>query len=549
MFSFSGCGGGGTAGATNTLLQALQINPGTLSPAFDPSRFSYTIQVGGLQTSLSVTATATTSGQIIHVNGISVSSGIASPSLFLEEGENTVVIEVTEGGRRSNYVITINRATVASIAQKELFKAGSSVFNIADRDDRFGSSVAIDGNTLVVGAPFEDSPDAASAELNTRTDSGAAYVFVFRNNAWRLLAILKASDAKACDGFGTSVDIQGDTIIVGAPGLLTPPSLPQNCTSFTQPGSAYIFKRSGLAWNEAAILKASNAGVGDQFGETVAVDQTTIAVGAIGEDTTFSNSGAVYVFGLNATGQWSEQAFIKGSQPLVDDAMGTSLALQGETLVVGAPNTITAQPGGPSGSVYVFSRDANGRWTEQARLTASNAATGDEFGKSVALFDDFLAVGAWLEDSNQVAGRPGNGILSDAGAVYVFSRAGVKWTEEQILKASNADANDWFGNNLVLQGKTLAAGAIGEDSNLNSGLSGNGATNAGAVYIWERIAGVWEQKKVLKASNAGNDDWFGDALGFHGGRILVASPLEDSNVANPGGNDGLRDSGAVYLFE
>ncbi|RMH16676.1 MAG: hypothetical protein D6698_09365 [Gammaproteobacteria bacterium] len=556
LLSLPGCGGGSASDNANTLLSDLQVAPGTLIPAFSPSKFTYTVQVGGLQTVLSVIATAGNTGQQIQVNGVPLESAKASPNLFLEEGVNTVVIEVTEGSRRSNYVITINRGPVSAVAQQELFKARLVGFDIANSGDRFGSSVAIDDDTLVIGAPFEDSPDAASADTNTLADSGAVYVFVLRSNVWRLQAILKASDARSCDGFGESVAIQGDTIVVGSPGVLTPGGVtPTNCTSFTVPGAAYIFSRNGLTWSETAILTASNADTGDQFGKTVAIDQGTVAVGAVGEDSpdatspalnNRTDSGAVYVFQQDSNGQWVEQALLKGSQAQAGDVMGTSLALQGGTLVAGAPNTVSTQL---SGAAYVFARDINGLWSEQARLTASNAGTGDEFGKSVAIFDDILAVGAWLEDSNQVAGRPGNSILTDSGAVYIFSRSGVAWTETQILKANNADANDWLGYSLVLKGKTLAVAAIGEDSSRNSGLAGNGTSNAGAVYIWERLAGGWEEKTVLKASNADQDDWFGFALGFHGNRILVGTPLEDSNTANPGGNELLRDSGAAYLFE
>jgi hypothetical protein len=279
--------------------------------------------------------------------------------------------------------------------------------------------VAISGDTIVVGAPFEESNSIAVCNApfgscgglgnNSATQAGAAYVFERDGSgAWQQKAYLKAPNTDAGDYFGYSVAISGDTIVVGAPfedststavcnNVMSCPGLGNNTPD--DAGAAYVFERDGSdAWQQKAYLKAPNAQGGDSFGYSVAISGDTIVVGAYGED---SNSTAVCnEFGSTAC----------------DNAGGDG------------PNNNGA---GDAGAAYVFERDGSGAWQQKAYLKAPNAEAGDSFGYSVAISGDTIVVGAPSEDSNSpavcnnlgsCAGLSNNSPPGNAGAAYVFER-------------------------------------------------------------------------------------------------------------------------------
>jgi len=337
-------------------------------------------------------------------------------------------------------------------------------------------------------------------------------------------------------------------------------------------------------------VKASNTEADDWFGVSVALsgDGDTLAVAAyleesnatgIGGDQTnngASGSGAVYVFVRDGVGAWSQQAYVKASNTAAGNLFGYGLALSGDgsTLAVSARSERSnatgiggnqADDSAPdSGAVYVFVRDGAGAWSQQAYVKASNTGTADYFGWSVALSGDgnTLAVGARWEDSNAtgIGGNQANNSAVDSGAVYVFVRNGAGvWSQQAYVKASNTEADDWFGVSVALSGdgNTLAVGAYREDSSA-TGIEGdqadNSALNAGAVYVFVRNgAGVWSQQAYVKASNTEAVDTFSASVALSGdGNILAVSAIyEDSNATGIGGNqanNGAPDSGAVYVF-
>src|SRR6266567_1707385 len=342
-----------------------------------------------------------------------------------------------------------------------------------------------------------------------------------------LQAYVKASNTGAADefGFAVALSIDGNTLVVGAPGEASAGAETDN--SAPSAGAVYVYLRSGTTWTQQAYIKASNPEAGDQFGISVALsgNGNTLAVGATGEDSALPGvtpgivsegtagnaapgAGAVYVFTLSA-GTWSQQAYVKASNTGADDQFGISVALSsdGSTLAVGAtgedsaltgvtPGSVSegtagnAAPG--AGAVYVFTRDLGGVWSQQAYVKASNTDADDQFGISVALNSDgdILAVGAIGESSaaTGIGGNQTDNSAADAGAVYVYTRIGTTWTQQAYAKASSTGAGDQFGTSAVLSsdGNTLAVGAIGEDSSA-MGIGGieidNSATNAGAVYV------------------------------------------------------------------
>ncbi|MGB5080336.1 MAG: hypothetical protein WBO23_06300 [Burkholderiales bacterium] len=313
-------------------------------------------------------------------------------------------------------------------------------------------------------------------------------------------------------------------------------------------------------------FKASNTGAGDQFGFAVALsgDGNTLAIGTRNEDSgstgidgtpdeSAPNSGAVYVF-VRSAGGWLQQAYVKASNAATSDQFGSSVALSsdGNTLAVGAVFQAT------SGAAYVFTR-SGATWTEQAQIKASNAGASDLFGNTVALSGDgdTLAVGAPGEDSNTtgIDSTP-NDLASIAGAVYVYTRGGGTWTQQAYVKASNAGAGDFFGISVALSGdgNTLAVGATGEDSN-TTGINSTPndlASSAGAVYLFVRSTGAWSQQAYVKPLNTGGSDQFGMSvvLSGDGDTLAVGSPLEDSSTF---GIDSVPDesalnAGAAYVF-
>ncbi len=206
-------------------------------------------------------------------------------------------------------------------------------------------------------------------------------------------------------------------------------------------------------------------------------------------------------------GVWTQQAYLKASNAEASDQYGFSVAMSGDSLVVGARGESSSAAGGEvdnsanaAGAAYVFTR-TNGVWTQQAYLKASNAETGDAFGISVAMSGNSLVVGAPGESSSAAGGEADNSALT-AGAAYVFTRMNGVWTQQAYLKASNAGTGDAFGTSVAMSGDSLVVGAIRESSSAAGGEADNSANAAGAAYVFTRTNGVWTQQAYLKASNA-----------------------------------------------
>lgn len=431
-----------------------------------------------------------------------------------------------------------------------------------DARDNFGFAVALSGDTLAVGAPLEDSTatgvDGDQASNVAFLNSGAVYVFVRRGTTWSQQAYIKASNTDAGDEFGQSVSLSGDTLVVGAyeeGSAATGVGGDQASNAAPSSGAVYVFVRNGTTWSQQAYLKASNTNAGDQFGCVVALSGDTLVAGARYEDgaggdqdsNSASASGAAYVFVRSGT-TWSQQAYLKAANGLADDYFGSSLALSGDTLAVGAPDQAD------SGAVYVFARSGT-TWSQQSYLKASNAERFDSFGTSLALSGDTLAVGAYDGSAaTGVGGDESNNAATNSGAVYVFVRSGADWSQQAYLKASNTDASDFFGASVAIAGDLLAVGAPFEDSaarGVGGDQSNNAASKSGAVYLFVRSGTTWSQWAYLKASNAEEFDEFGGRVALSGDTLAVSAPFEDSAAIGVGGdeaNGSASESGAVYVW-
>jgi hypothetical protein len=509
---------------------------------------------------------------VVNYTGLTVldAHGASLPAWFAEAGGG-LVLSVDDRG--ALYPLTID-----PIAQQAYLKASNT-----QADDRFGSAVAVSGDTVVVGA--EDERSNATGINGNQTDNslgaaGAAYIFVRSGGTWSQQAYLKASNTGSGDRFGRAVAIDGDTVVIGAyqeASSATGVNGDQLDNGANLSGAVYIFVRSAGVWTQQAYLKASNTAAIDFFGYSVGVSGDTVVAGALSEDSnatgvngdasnnSATDSGAAYVFVRSGT-SWSQQAYLKASNTGAGDAFGTSAAISGDTVVVGAfgeDSNATGVNGnqannssGLAGAVYVFVRGVGGSWSQQAYLKPSNTGAGDYFGNSVFVSGDSVVVGA-PNESSSATGVNGNGADNSAprsGAAYVFARSGGVWNQQAYLKASNTAAEDGFGRAVTVGEDTVVVGAEDEDSaapGVNGDQSNNGMLTAGAAYVFRRAGGSWDQLAYLKASNPGLVDRFGCAVAVNGDTVVVGAYGESSNATgvdgNQSNNSALR-SGAVYVF-
>ena len=379
--------------------------------------------------------------------------------------------------------------------------------------DQFGYVVSLseDGNTLAVGARFEDGPstgvNGAQGDSTATSGSGAVYVFRFSSSTWSQQAYIKASNTGAGDEFGQflSLSADGNTLAVGAfgeDGSSTGVNGAQGDSTATDgSGAVYVFRFSSSTWAQQAYIKASNTGLGDFFGGSVSLsaDGNTLAVGAGGED---------------------------GSSTVVNGAQGDSTATVG------------------SGAVYVF-RFSSSTWAQQAYIKASNTGAGDRFGGSVRLSNDgnTLAVSAGGEDGSSTGvdgiSTATTATITNSGAVYVLRFSSSTWAQQAYIKASNTGESDGLGLSVSLSadGNTLAVSALQEDGSATGvgGADNNATSNSGATYVYEFANGAWAQQAYIKATTSSANDSFG----------ISVSLSSNGNSLAVGSNGG---TGAVYLY-
>jgi len=354
--------------------------------------------------------------------------------------------------------------------------------------DWFGESVALAGDTALIGVPGDDD------------FRGSAYVFTRTGTTWTQQAKLIASDGAAGDWFGVYVALAGDTALVGTSGD-------------DGRGSAYVFTRTGTTWIQQAKLLASDGAAGDEFGWSVSLSGGTALIGADGNDDNGESSGSAYVFIRTGT-TWTQQAKLLASDGAAADRFGFSVAVAGDTALIGAPNDDYVK-----GSTYVFTRTGT-TWTQQAKLLASDGTAGDGLGNSVSLNENTALIGAAYDDDN--------GALS--GSAYVFTRGGSTWTQQQKLHASDGATNDLFGCFVSLSGDTTLIGAIGDDDN---------GDVSGSAYVFTRTGTTWTQQAKLLASDGVIGDSFGMSVAVAGDTAFIGAYGDDDNG---------DDSGSAYVF-
>jgi len=398
-------------------------------------------------------------------------------------------------GRPSSYLRPASRSSSLGAAVQQVRLTASDGYS----GDDFGYSVAVSGDTAVVGA------DVANTAVGP--ERGAAYVFVRSGDTWTEQAKLIAPDGAALDHFGWSVALSGDTAVVGA-------VQHANVASNTW-GAAYVFVRSGTVWTQQAELSHGPAG-SNAFANSVALIGDTLVVGA----PYFESEGRAYVY-VRAETTWTQQAELKAPDRAAGDSFGSSVALNGNTAVVGADGDDT--PGGTdAGSAYVYVRFGTA-WIRQAKLTASDGAADDLFGNSVAVNGNTAVVGA-------IFGHSHSSLRLKSGAAYVFVRSGGTWTQQAKLRPSDVGYQDRFGFSTAVIGDIAVVGAPLHDTDQSTGTG----SDTGSAYMFVRSGSTWTQQAKLIAAAGSGDYLFGISVAMTGNTAVVGSENDAEENEQPG---------------
>jgi hypothetical protein len=338
-------------------------------------------------------------------------------------------------------------------------------FDIAD-GDRYGQSVWIDGDTVIVGAYLDDHSGFV--------DAGSAYIHQWDGTRWIQSQRLVAPDAGANERFGISVSIDGGIAVVGA------------YFKNGEQGAIYIYQLNGQTWE---FIKQF-PGTGGRFGQRVDVSGNRIVASA-------SQSNQVFAFEHNGT-DW----IADGELTPLDDVTGIDfvrVVIDGDVAVVGASKDDDSGLS-ESGSAYIFRRSATG-WQQEEKLIGDDPQTNSRFGVSTAINGNRILVGAFNHDSNR-------------GSVYVYEFDGDQWTKEDTLTASDRAIGDQFGHSVAISGDFAVIGAIGDNG---------AATSAGSAYLFDRQDGTWTEVEEIHATGAIPGDEFGYSVAISGNRAIVGA--------------------------
>ncbi len=420
--------------------------------------------------------------------------------------------------------------------------------------DALGSSIAFDGSSIVAGAPAKASNtgaayvfaqeavdpnringnetaqssffgenvdiDGDTAVVGAAFDevngvrTGAAYVFVRSGSTWVQQARLAPTDGQYGDHFGMAVAVSGNTIIVGA--------YDHKVGANNGQGAAYVYVRAGATWTLQQKLSASDGAQFDQFGLSVAINGDTAVIGALGDDVnaTNDNRGSAYIF-TRTGATWTQAVKLTASNEVAGTGFGTDVSVSGNTVVIGSPlETIGANQN--QGSVYVYVR-SGATWTQQQRINLSNGEAGDFFGISVDIDGETFVLGA----------AQGYSATASKGAAYVYVRAGATWTQQQKLVSSDVSNGDFFGRDVSISGDTIIAGAFGDQIVQDQ-------YNQGSAYVFKRAGAVWTEQRKFVATDGSPGDFYGQHVAVSGNTIVVGA--KGDNVG------GLQGRGSAYIY-
>lgn len=492
----------GDAGSYTVVVSGACGDPATSNPpanlivntspsVSDPQPSTQTVSVGDIA-SFNVTATGNPVPAIQwRKNGVPLVdggrvSGVTTSTLSIslvaagDAGTYDVVVTNLCNPPATSIAATLNVCDPQNISQTEELVAVGLASN-----DHFGGGVSVSGPVIVIGAPGHDQP---------ASNAGSAYVYRLQGASWIPEIQVFAADGGLGDQFGHSVSVFGDRMAVGAFNddggsvyfyRYSGGSWNQEGSKLTganrfgwsvalgtdwavagayYPSSgAFALQRNGATWQQTQALTPTDLDSSDTYGYSSAIDGATIVVGAPGHDHLASNAGSAFVFSY-AVGQWTQTAELLASDGGAEDGLGTSVAIDGDFIVVGASGHDL--PFSNSGAVYVFTR-SGASWSQTQKLSAPDAAAGDSFGASVSISGGHILVGA---DQDDYAG-------TDSGSTYVFQLNGGNWNFATKITSTNAVSQDRFGLTCALDAGTVVVGAEHKNS------------ARGSVYIFDGLCG------------------------------------------------------------
>lgn len=387
----------------------------------------------------------------------------------------------------------------------------------ANEDDQFGSAVDVDGGYAVIGAPF--------GEKDGTADTGTVYIYRREGLHWNPVAQIVAPDAQPSSEFGAAVAIDGDVIVVGAPRFAG------STGTSVDMGAAYVFRRDPgtESWPfEAQVETTITSTVsGDLYGTSVAIDGDRIVVGAPGDSVQGIPTGSAHVFRYDGL-TWDNETHLVAKVTDLNDEFGAAVAIDGERVLVGAPrhSRPIQEIVEYAGAAYTFVRTETG-WAQEAKLTAGTPAQDAGFGFAVAIHGMAAVIGAPRDRSGDGASGP------SAGAAYVFRRAETGWSEEDKIYRDDPTLLERFGESVAIRGDRLAIGVPLWRATFVS-------PPVGAIYVFERNGEDWRtQYWPLSATNSSMLDRLGTSVGLSPGYVLGGVPLDDTDN---------RDDGATYVF-
>ncbi|MBM4375100.1 MAG: cadherin-like beta sandwich domain-containing protein [Deltaproteobacteria bacterium] len=546
--STGSAGGAGGGVEVAPALSGLEISEGSLVPAFSPDVTSYAVEVPLTTTSLTVTATAL-ADETLRIDGLDVGSGAAT-LIDLKPGANTIVVEVSGSGGMVAYTISVQRGLgVSSYLKADASQAGCEC----------GSVVAVSGSTLVMGC-YRDN-------VLVQGEGGAVFVFEREASGWKFAQKLVPAVHAPGDRFGMSVAIEGDVLVVGAPG---------RSSGTEMHGAAYVFERDAAGvWSELVQLKATGGGHLDQFGESVAVSGDRVAVGAPGEDGSATGvsgvvdelalgAGAAYVF-VRSGAVYTQEAYIKAADTAALDLFGTDLALSADRLVVAAPGEDSAGAGVgvdgvgtgaiDSGAVYVYERSATG-WALTSQIKGPSPSASDMFGAALSLRGDALLVGIPGDDATGAGvgtdASDAGSLDSGAAALYRVSSSG-EWSLEAHFKSPAPSPFDGFGGAVAIEGPLALIGSPREDGS-GAGVGSvvdEGSPSSGAAHTFRRFGGAWLDDAYVKAPVNVPGVRFGSALALGPDDVVAGLPYDPSDADGVDGDPSdasAPDAGGAFAM-
>lgn len=412
--------------------------------------------------------------------------------------------------------------------------------NDGKAEEHFGYSVAVDGTTALVGA--------FKADTQTIEDAGAAYVYSLGPTGWQQQAKLIAHPAFAHDTLGGNVALKHNMALLG---------VRNRDDKGEDAGAVVAFEHKANAWSQTQILTAIDAKPSDAFGQSIALTDRFLVIGAPHSDAPNKDSGSAYVF-QRTQNTWRFHTKLTAKDGAEGDLFGISVAIDGDTILVGAD--LNDEKAEKAGAVYAYAFDGK-QWHHEAKLMADDGAHTDIFGVRVALFGNTALISARRDDIE--------GVGKDAGSAYIFERtvttekgrigettatkkevekktkegvrktetekeewkATAQWTQTQKLTAPDGNADDRFARGVALNENTAIISAMHHDAK---------GENAGALYVFKKQHKQWHFSSKITAQDGLPQDRFGWNVALSNQTAIIAAPHRDDN-----GNA----SGAVYMLD